>query len=42
MNVSRALLFQGDGHGAMGGNVDGTAIEVSMLVRFQVQDRLAA
>ena len=37
VNVAGALLFLGDGHAAMGdGEVDGTAIEVSMLVRFQV------
>lgn len=37
VNVPGALLFLGDGHAAMGdGEVDGTAIEVSMLARFQV------
>jgi acetamidase/formamidase len=37
VNAAGALLFLGDGHAAMGdGEVDGTAIEVSMLVRFQV------
>ena len=37
VNSPGALLFLGDGHAAMGdGEVDGTAIEVSMLVRFQV------
>jgi acetamidase/formamidase len=37
VNVEGALLFLGDGHAAMGdGEVNGTAIEVSMLVRFQV------
>ena len=37
VNVPGALLFLGDGHAVMGdGEVNGTAIEVSMLVRFQV------
>lgn len=37
VNVPGALLFFGDGHAAMGdGEVDGTAIEISMKVRLQV------
>lgn len=37
VKVSGALLFLGDGHAAMGdGEVDGTAIEISMKVRVQV------
>jgi acetamidase/formamidase len=37
VNVSGALLFFGDGHAAMGdGEIAGTAIEVSMRVRLQV------
>ncbi len=37
VNIAGALLFLGDGHAAMGdGEVAGTAIEVSMQVRFQV------
>ena len=37
VNVPGALLFMGDGHAAMGdGEVAGTAIEVSMRVRVQV------
>ncbi len=37
VNVSGALLFLGDGHAAMGdGEIAGTAIEVSMRVRIQV------
>jgi amidase len=37
VNVPGALLFLGDGHAAMGdGEVAGTAIEVSMRVRVQV------
>ena len=40
VNVSGALLFLGDGHAAMGdGEVAGTAVEVSMLVRLQVDVR---
>ena len=38
VNVPGALLFMGDGHAAMGdGEVDGTAIEVPLRVRVQVQ-----
>jgi acetamidase/formamidase len=38
VNVPGALLFLGDGHAAMGdGEVNGTAIEVSMRVRFQIE-----
>jgi acetamidase/formamidase len=37
VNVAGALLSFGDGHAAMGdGEVDGTAIEISMKVRLQV------
>jgi len=37
VNVSGALLSFGDGHAAMGdGEVDGTAIEISMKVRLKV------
>jgi len=37
VNVPGALLFLGDGHAAMGdGEIDGTAIEVSMRVRVKV------
>jgi amidase len=37
VNVPGALLFLGDGHAAMGdGEIDGTAIEVSMKVRVKV------
>lgn len=37
VNVAGALLSFGDGHAAMGdGEVDGTAIEISMKVRIQV------
>jgi acetamidase/formamidase len=37
VNVPGALLFLGDGHGAMGdGEIAGTAVEVSARVRFQV------
>ncbi len=37
VNVPGALLFVGDGHAAMGdGEVNGTAIEISMKVRMQV------
>jgi amidase len=37
VNVSGALLFLGDGHAAMGdGEIAGTAIEVSMRVKIQV------
>jgi acetamidase/formamidase len=37
VNVPGALLFLGDGHAAMGdGEVDGTAIEISMRVKVQV------
>ena len=37
VNVPGALLFLGDGHAAMGdGEIAGTAIEVSMKVRIQV------
>lgn len=37
VNVSGALLFIGDGHAVMGdGEVDGTAVEVPMKVRVQV------
>jgi acetamidase/formamidase len=37
VNVPGALLFLGDGHGAMGdGEVAGTAVEVAMSVRVQV------
>lgn len=37
VNASGALLFVGDGHAAMGdGEIAGTAIEVSMRVRMQV------
>jgi acetamidase/formamidase len=38
VNVPGALLFMGDGHAAMGdGEVDGSAIEVPLKVRAQVQ-----
>ena len=38
VNVAGALLFMGDGHAAMGdGEVDGSAIEVPLKVRVQVQ-----
>jgi acetamidase/formamidase len=38
VNVTGALLFVGDGHAAMGdGEIGGTAIEVPMRVRLQVQ-----
>ena len=38
VNVPGALLFMGDGHAAMGdGEVDGSAIEVPLKVRVQVQ-----
>src|SRR6516162_7384849 len=37
VNVPGALLYLGDGHAAMGdGEVDGTAIEVALLARVQV------
>ncbi len=37
VNVPGALLFLGDGHGAMGdGEVAGTAVEVAMSVRVQI------
>jgi acetamidase/formamidase len=37
VNVAGALLSFGDGHAAMGdGEVDGTAIEISMKVRLQI------
>jgi len=37
VNVPGALLFMGDGHAAMGdGEIAGTAIEVSLLARIQV------
>jgi amidase len=37
VNVPGALLYMGDGHAAMGdGEVAGTAIEVSLLARIQV------
>jgi amidase len=37
VNVSGALLYMGDGHAAMGdGEVDGTAIEVPLRARVQV------
>ena len=37
VSAKGALLFMGDGHAAMGdGEIDGTAIEVSMKVRVQV------
>lgn len=37
VNVAGALLSFGDGHAAMGdGEIDGTAIEISMKVRIQV------
>jgi acetamidase/formamidase len=37
VNVAGALLSFGDGHAAMGdGEVDGTAVEISMKVRLQV------
>lgn len=38
VNVAGASLFMGDGHAAMGdGEVDGTAIEVPLKVRVQVE-----
>jgi acetamidase/formamidase len=38
VNVAGALLYLGDGHAAMGdGEVDGTAIEVALRARLQVQ-----
>ncbi|MBZ5701685.1 MAG: acetamidase/formamidase family protein [Acidobacteriia bacterium] len=40
VNVSGALLYFGDGHAAMGdGEIAGTAIEVPLRVRLQVQVR---
>ena len=37
VNVPGALLYMGDGHAAMGdGEVDGTAIEVPLLARVQI------
>jgi acetamidase/formamidase len=38
VNVAGALLYLGDGHAAMGdGEVDGTAIEISMKVKLRVE-----
>ena len=38
VNVAGALLYLGDGHAAMGdGEVDGTAIEISMKVKLEVE-----
>jgi amidase len=38
VNVAGALLYMGDGHAAMGdGEVDGTAVEVPLRARLQVQ-----
>lgn len=38
VNVPGALLYLGDGHAAMGdGEIDGTAVEISMKVRLRVE-----
>jgi acetamidase/formamidase len=38
VNVAGALLYLGDGHAAMGdGEVDGTAVEISMKVKLRVE-----
>src|SRR5579863_6599945 len=38
VNVAGALLYMGDGHAAMGdGEVDGTAVEISMKVKLRVE-----
>jgi acetamidase/formamidase len=38
VNVAGALLYLGDGHAAMGdGEIDGTAIEISMKVKLRVE-----
>ena len=40
VNVSGALLYMGDGHAAMDdGEVAGTAIEVPLRARLQVNDQ---
>jgi len=38
VNVAGALLYLGDGHAAMGdGEIDGTAVEISMKVKLRVE-----